>query len=308
MSWERQKHLLAEFDKLLLRLGFQISSDAPVAPQLAIVREFLTDHTALPENELFAKWPKARFKEFNDAAIVIRRLTEAVVALGDQSAGALRKRLKQVLSGPLTHDFSPQQAKDYFYELEIATTFKRAGFTIALREPDVVVSGNGLSADLGMACKYPSSEAQIHEHTSKGYRQLANQNMDGCVVIGMDIIVFRAAFDSAPKFLDFRQGEKHPLDVANTLVGDAMKALVVQRATGYPSERPLDGAILTLSMWGIWGQPAGFTSVTAWAVQCDAQNPRFGDIGRLVESSTCVDDGRKPPRAAICDRRQHPAG
>ncbi len=214
------------------------------------------------------------------------RLTEAVVALSDQPAGALRKRLRQVLSGSLTQDFSPEQAKDYFYELEIATIFKRSGFAVALREPDVVVSGNGLARELGMACKYPSSEAQIHEHLSKGYRQLANQNMDGCVVIGLDIIVFRAAFDSAPKFLDFRQGDKHPLQVAQTLVNDAMKSLVVQRAEDYPSERPIDGAILTLNMWGIWEKPAGLTSVTAWAVQCDAQNPRFRDIGRLVESGS----------------------
>jgi len=284
VSWEPLKQSLAGFDNIVSNLGVRIGADAPVAAQLALVRQFLADHAALPEKELFAKWPKEQFREFHDAAIVVRRLTESVVALGDQPAGSLRQRLKRVLSGPLTQDFSPQQAKDHFYELEIATIFKKAGFTVALREPDVVVSGNGLGGELGMACKYPSSDAQIHQHLSKGYRQLANQNMDDCVVIGLDIIVFRAAFDSTPKFLDFRQGERHPLDVANTLVGDAMKALVVQRARDYPSERAIDGAILTLSMFGFWGRPAGLTSVTAWAVQCDAQNARFRDIGRLVEA------------------------
>ena len=107
---------------------------------------------------------------------------------------------------------------------------------MGLREPDVVVSGNGLSGELGMACKYPSSEAQIQTHLSKGYKQLANQNMDGCVVIGLDIIVFRTVFNSPPKFLDFRQGKRHPLAVANSMVGDTMNALVVKRAEEYPSE------------------------------------------------------------------------
>ena len=77
----------------------------------------------------------------------MRRLTETVVALRDQPPAALRKRLKQVLAGPLTQDFSPEQAKDFFYELELAADFKRAGFAVSLREPDIVISGNGLIVD-----------------------------------------------------------------------------------------------------------------------------------------------------------------
>ena len=286
MIWESLKRSLREFDEIVANLGVQIGDDALPSAQLRTMREFLADHQSMPENELLSKWNALDFKVFYDAAIVVSRLTEAVVALRDQPEGALRKRLKQVLSGSLTQDFSAEQAKDYFYELEIATVFENAGFDVTLREPDVVVSGNGLSGEMGMACKYPSSKAQIQTHLSKGYKQLANQNMDGCVVIGLDIIVFQTVFISTPRFLDFRQGKRHPLAVANTLVGDAMKALVVKRAEGFPSEAPIDGAILTLSMCGFWGQPAGITCVTAWEVQCDAQNPRSFDIRRLVEAAS----------------------
>jgi hypothetical protein len=284
MSWEPFKRSLSEFDKIISNLGVAIGAEAPPSLQLCTMREFLADREILSESDLLSKWNSRDFKDFNDAAIVVRRLTDSVVALSDQPEGVLRKRLKQVLSGSLVQDFSPEQAKDHFYELEIATVFKKAGFNVELREPDVVVSGNGLSGDLGMACKYPSSEAQIQAHLSKGYRQLANQKMDGCVVIGLDTIVFRAAFESPPRFLDFRQGDRHPLDVANTLVNEAMQALVVKRAEGYPSEAPVDGAILTLSMHGFWDDPVGITSVTSWAVQSDIGNHRSSDIRRLVEA------------------------
>ena len=290
MSWEPLKESVLEFDDVVDKLDVEIGEDAPVAPQLRVVRQFLGDHADLDEAALLERWDSTCFKEFNDAAIVVRRLTESVVALQDQPQGELRKRLRQVLSGPLTQDFSPEQAKDYFYELEIAHLFQRSGFTVALREPDVVVSGNGLSDELGMACKYPSSEAQIHVHLSKGYKQLAKQGLDGCVVIGLDLIIFNAIFDSAPKFLDFRQGDRHPLDVANQCVGDATRNLVAQRAADYPSECPMDGAILSLGMWGIYGEPVGFTSVTAWGVQCDVDNPRSKDIGRLVQAAKCLEN------------------
>ncbi|MEX0653928.1 MAG: hypothetical protein WD534_12785 [Phycisphaeraceae bacterium] len=288
MSWEPLKQSLAVFDDVVRQLRVRIADDAPVFPQLDLVRRFLADHTELGEDELLEKWNGEDFKEFHDAAIVVRRLTDAVVALQNQSEGELRRRLKQVLSGPLTQDFVPEQSKDFFYELEIAHLLLQAGFDVSLREPDIVVSGNGLDAPLGLACKYPSSESQIHAHLSKGYKQIANQNLEGCVVIGLDLIVFKTVFDSPPKYLDFREGDRHPLDVANGCVSDAVKHLVVQRSEDYPSERPMDGAILTLSMWGAYGKPAGLTCVTAWAVQCDAANPRFNDIGRLVKAAQQV--------------------
>lgn len=286
LSWEPLRTSLAGFDDVIDRLKIRIANDAPIAPQLEIVREFLKDHSSLAEEDLLAKWNEKDFKAFYDAAIAVRRLAEAVVGLQNQPEGMLRQILNKVLAGSLTQDFSPEQAKDFFYELEVAHRLQEAGFTVLLREPDVVVGGNGLSGELGLACKHPSSAAQIHEHLSKGYRQIAKQGLDGCVVLALDIIVFNEVYDSPPKFLDFRQGhgDRHPLDVANGLVSDAVAKLVAERSKDYPSEREMDGAILTLSMAGIYGSPAGLTSVTAWGVQCDAGNPRLDDIRRLVEA------------------------
>lgn len=288
MSWDSLERALDGFDRFVAQQKLRIAADAAVNPQFGLVREYLTDRKQMGETAAVAKWMQRDFKGFYDAVIVVHRLADAVTLLAD-TPGPLRSRLTQVLSGPLTQDFQPQQAKDFFYELEVASALKKAGFAVTLREPDIVVAGGGLSQELGLACKYPSSEAQIHEHISKGYRQIANQTLRGCVVLGLDLIIFRAVFDSLPKFLDFRQSPRHPRVVSNELVRDAMTSLLIHRTRDYPSERPLDGAIVTFSAWGMFGQPAGFASLTAWSVQAEHGNSIRPDLELIVQRAQALD-------------------
>ncbi len=288
MGWEPLKRSLQCFDEFIAKHNVRIAKDAAITPQLLLVREFLADRECLDGLEVAEKWMGRDFKGFYDAVIVIQRLTDAVVALRD-NPGPLKGRLTQVLSGPLTQDFAPQQAKDFFYELEIAAALKKAGFSVVLCEPDVVVSGGGLTHEIGLACKYPSSEGQIHEHISRGYKQIAKQDLRGCVILGLDLIILRAVFDSAPKFLDFRQSERHPREVANQIMADAMGSLIANRKRDYPSERPLDGAIVTLGTWGLFGQSVGIASLTAWSVQCELHNPIRRDLELIVHRMQALD-------------------
>src|SRR5262249_40384774 len=62
---------------------------------------------------------------------------------------------------------------------------------------------------------------------------------------------------------------------------EAMTNLVTLRAQDYPSEKPIDGAMLTMSAVGIYGQPAQLTSVRHVTLQCDCNNPRYADFGVL---------------------------
>lgn len=307
MSWNSLKRALEGFDGFVRQQKLRIASDAAVTPQFELVREYLHDLEKLGQEAAVSKWMQKDFKAFHDAVIVVHRLAEAVTLLAD-TPGPLRSRLNQVLSGPLTQDFQPQQAKDFFYELEIAAALKKAGFTVTLREPDVVVDGGGLSQPLGLACKYPSSESQIHEHISKGYRQIAKQDLRGCVVLGLDLIIFRAVFDSLPKFLDFRQSPRHPRVVSNELVGDAMTSILIQRKRDYPSERPLDGAIVTFSAWGMFGQPAGFASLTAWSVQAEQSNPIRSDLELVVQRAQALDTERNQTNGKPIDGKSLDAG
>ncbi len=93
----------------------------------------------------------------------------------------------------------------------MAATLKLAGFSVELREPDVVASGNGLSNPLAIACKYPFSRQQVHEHISKGYRQITRENMDGVVSIGLDLMVAKDL--GLGTRLDFRRGRKPAFEI-----------------------------------------------------------------------------------------------
>lgn len=278
MGYEKIAANLSEFDRVVQRLGITVAPDCTIGAQLQLIRDFLHDRETLPEKEWLPKW-NPRFDEFYRTQIAVMRITDAVAEFKDHPLGPLRKLLTQILGGSITQDFQPDQAKDYFYELWLGGILSESGFSVELREPDLVIGGNGLSEPLAVACKYPSKPQQIHDHFSKGYSQIRKQGMRGCVAIGLDLMVFK---DMA-KFMDFRQGDRHPLDVMQQAVNEATTGLVKDRAEKYPAEEPIDGAVFTLSAGGIYGSPAGLTFVTALTLQCDANNPRFSDIGVLAD-------------------------
>lgn len=273
MGYDVLERNLAAFDGIIAKLGVKLA-DSPIKNDFDTTREFLHDRRTMEESAWMAKW-NPRFKEFYHAQIVAHRLTEAVVILKDQNK--LKSRLKQVLGGTLTQDFEPDAAKDYFYELEMAALWKECGFVVELAEPDVVVSGNGLSAPLGVACKYPSGLGSLHEHISKGYKQITKHGYEGLVAIGLDQFVFKGMSN----FMDFRQNDKPPLEIMERATTEAMTNLVALRDRDYPAEKPIDGAMITMSAIGIYGNPAGLTSVRHVTLQCADDNPRFDDFGAL---------------------------
>lgn len=77
MSWEPLKTSLAAFNEITAALGLRIANDAPISPQLTLMRHFLADRESMSENDLLVKWNSGDFKVFNDAAIVVRRFTDA---------------------------------------------------------------------------------------------------------------------------------------------------------------------------------------------------------------------------------------
>jgi hypothetical protein len=141
-----------------------------------------------------------------------------------------------------------------------------------------------LPAELGVACKYPFSWDQIHKHVSKGYKRITQNGYEGLVCIGLDLLMF----NGMSNFMDFRQTGKPPLEIMEKATGEVMTNLVKLRARDYPSEKPINGAMMTMSAVGIYGRPAHSTSVRYATLQCDRDNPRFADFGvlykRMIES------------------------
>ena len=280
MGYEKLLRDFQAFDEVLARIRLSVPATGILAEQLFLIREFLEDKVKLPEQELLLKW-NPRFKEFYNAQLVLGRLGSAVAVLWNQPDGKLRTYLKKIFSGDLSQGSSPNQAKDFFYEFWLASVLAEAGFTVELKEPDIIISENGLPGPLGIACKYPSSEQQLHPHLSKGYKQLRNQSLDGFVAVGIDLIVLKEAYPRGVNYIDFNQGSKHPVDVLQVQVDQATKNLVASRAKDYPSEAPIDGLFVSFTMGGIFGSPPTFTFATATTMQCGAHNPMEEQIRKI---------------------------
>jgi hypothetical protein len=257
-------------------MNLRVGESTPIKQEADIVRDYYRDRETLGVDEAVKKWDP-RFDEFYSARITLERVVSAATTL--EGVPRLRRLLQEVLGGRLTQDFQPSQSKDKFYELELAATLKLAGFSVALREPDIVASGNGLAHALAIACKYPSSRQQIHKHISDGYRQITNQDLDGVVAIGLELLVANEL--SLPARLDFRRGNTPPFVIMENRLEFERRSLEVERERDYPSERPLDGLMLTLSFVGIYEDPPMLTHLNSVALGCRGENPLRVDLERV---------------------------
>ena len=280
MSYANLSLALDVLEKHVADLKINQADDAPTAVQIKVVREFFKDRSSLAEEQLLAKWNR-RFREFYNAQIAVRRLSSAVAELVSKQKAQLAKYLRIILSGGISQGGSPEQARDYLYELWLAGALSEAGFTVLLEEPDIVVEGNGLSQKIGIACKYPSSEKQIHAHLSKGYSQLSRHKLPGFVVLGIDQIVVEKA-NLGSRFVDFNQGEKNPVEVLSDHASSELVRIVKERPEKFPSEVPADELVVTVTLGGHYGSPAKLTMITGTAIHCTSTSPIFSDTQTLV--------------------------
>lgn len=273
------KEKLQNFEAMVSRINLKIKKDGSIDSQITLIKSFLADLDILNETEMESKW-LPNFNDFYKAEITVDRISRACIILAGQMPEIkLKKNLQNIVNGKLSQDFIPDSAKDFFYELELGAALVSAGFKVELLEPDLIIQGNGLGGPIGFACKYPSSPKTIHDHISKGYKQLSNACVDGLVVIGLDL----QAFDMKKPYLDFR-GEVDPLMVFQNCIKNKMINLVAERAADYPSEKPIDGCMLTLSAYGAYGNPAGIVQLFAAQLQCDSMNKRFSDYSHIANS------------------------
>jgi hypothetical protein len=264
---------MLRFDHLLKDMKLEVGDNSSIKREAAIVRAYYQDRATVGVEEAIRKW-NPRYDEFYGARITLERITAAATAL--KGVPRLRKLLEDVLVGSLAHDFQPSPSKDKFYELELAATLRLAGFSVALREPDVVASGNGLTKPLAIACKYPSSRQQVHDHISCGYHQITKQNLDGVVSIGLELMVAKEL--KLPAKLDFRRANTPALVIMERRLDTELRKLQTEREKDYPEERKLDGLMLTLSFSGIDGDPPMLANLNSIALGCRPGNPLMADL------------------------------
>lgn len=263
---------MLRFDQLLTATKMKVGDNSPIKQEADIVRDYYRDRAALGVDEAIRKWDP-HFDEFYQARITLERVTAAVSALS--GTRGLKALLNDILEGSVTQDFKRSSSKDKLYELEMAATLRLAGFSVELREPDIVASRNGLSKPLAIACKYPFSRQQVHDHISKGYRQITRENLDGVVSIGLDLLVAKD-LGLGPR-LDFRRSGKPAHEIMADRLDMELHNLQAERKD-YPEERELDGLMLTLAYSGIDGNPPELTTLYSIALGCRSGNPLKADL------------------------------
>ncbi len=264
---------LARFDQLMREMNLRFADGSPLKREADLIREVYNDLASLSDVQGQPNWGH-RIPEFVLARITLERFVAATDTL--KGIPGLRRILNEVLAGSISQDFQPSRAKDKLYELEFAATLKLAGFQVELREPDIVASGNGLSKPLAIACKYPSSRQQLHANVSKGYKQITGQNLDGAVAIGLDLIVGRDA--GLHGLLDLRRGTIPAEEIMERRLSDEVRKLETERKRDYPSERPLDGLIMTLAIAGMYEEPATLGFLNSFMLRCLTGNPLAADL------------------------------
>jgi hypothetical protein len=208
------------------------------------------------------------------ARISLERFVDAVRTL--EGVTGARKVAKDVITGSLSQDFQSSQAKDKLYELELAASLKKSGFDVELDEPDIIVSGGGLSTAIGIACKYPFSKDRLHPLISKGYRQLTKKKLPGAVAIGLELLIGQEA--GWHGVLDFRRPSIPAEQLFEGWLNRYLNLIQTDRKRDYPAERPLDGLILTISVVGMDGDPVEMRFLHSMTLGCLPGNPLQADL------------------------------
>ena len=117
-------------------------------------------------------------RDFAELALIVEEL------LPTQDSTLLAK-LRSVLGGArFPHQDTKTTARDTQFELYIAALCHRAGVLPTFREPDCVISPNGVT--FGLAAKRVSSAEHVRRLVHEGGRQLERAGLVGIVALSLD--------------------------------------------------------------------------------------------------------------------------
>ena len=277
-SYVEMRTSIDAFHETLVTLGLSMPPASAIQRQFRIATEFLNDHAASPD-EAGKKWLERDFLEWYLAMLAVDTACSVVARLKSHPATDLIDLLRKVLKNDIAQDYEPSQSKDFLYEMQVATWFLEAGFEVELAEPDLRISGNGLSSTLGVACKNSSSDEKLNGNISYGYKQIAKHGLRGFVALSMDLLVAKDL--GLKKFVQF------PPSVPAIQAGlnkelERWVQRIERRRAGVPNRAPLDGALLSLRFGGIWPSPPSFLWASQFYLHRLPQNPIGRDIKTIA--------------------------
>jgi hypothetical protein len=268
-TYEEIRKGITTLEHLVSELGLEIAPVNPLSKHLEIVKSHIDGTYTLADpvaNE-------SAFRQWYLAMLSVGTLTTVVNALQKQPSTALEKLLRLVLSGDISQTFKPTQAKDFLYELQVAYWFHKAGFSVEIgQEPDLWISGHGLSKKLGIACKYPSSKNKLDDRISKGYDQLEKHNLQGIVAVGFDLILC----GHMRNYIRFPNDSQRALNTVAKELNSWVEKTIARRAGA--GRRPLENAMFSLVMGGFTEPPARLQFITQFALICKPESPLRPDF------------------------------
>jgi hypothetical protein len=242
MSVQSTRSAVVDLEAACRRLQIDIPVRSPLRRNIDLLRRFYADGDAKSHAEL-AEWKEqSRMQEVYWATFSVANLADSILEL-ENHPDDLKRIVPLALMQDVKPDFEPTQSKTFLYELQVAAFFQKAGFNVAFGEPDLRIRGNGLSQEIGLACKFPSSEKKLEGRISHGYDQIEREGLAGIVVIGMDIMCSRGR---SPFVLFPDSVEETHSGMADELSKWVYRT--IKRREGVPGRKPLDGAIFSLTM------------------------------------------------------------
>lgn len=135
-----------------------------------------------------AEAENVNFKLLRQANYEIELLTVIVEQLSSEpQIGGWRSEVERLISGRDLPEKEGRDAspRDFQFELYVAALSRKAGFSIELAEPDVIVSHPDL--EFGIAAKRPKSLGRVRPNIKKASEQIRRSDRQGSIAVDLSL-------------------------------------------------------------------------------------------------------------------------
>jgi hypothetical protein len=269
----------ADLIKFLEANGVRVNPSSRLAQYLKqLTAAMKADRVTVPKALDLAIWHRSLI-EVDDLNLVARSLSVEPEVEGWKQA------VSRALGGGVvrTDEIKHSPARDFQFELIIASMFRRANYTVELAEPDVVVTSE--TPHIGIAAKRPRSKNGLDEMIHKADKQIAGSGLQGIVALDLSLIV--SPNDDHITTTDFQAAFNRVKDIANSFIqrnGAHILSLVNTKHTF--------GLIAHVGVPIFETQTPRLAYGRQWAVSnlCELTDPR-GDIMRQIADRLRVAEG-----------------
>jgi hypothetical protein len=252
--------------------GVRVNPSSRLATYLKqLTAAMKADGVSVPKGLDLAIWHRLLI-EVEDLDLIVRSLSAPPEVRG------WKELVSRALSGGVVRadEKKHSPARDFQFELIIASMFRRAKYGVELAEPDVVVTSE--NPQIGIAAKRPRSVSSLDEMIKKGDKQIKGAGLQGVVALDLSVIV--SPEDAHITTSDFQAAFNHVKDIANSFIrrnGPHIASLVDRTRTF--------GVIVHVALPIFERETPRLAYARRWAVSnlCDDADPRTATLKAITE-------------------------